>query len=953
MNDAPTDGDEAHAVIEDTPLIVSASSADGLLHNTVDIDGATPTILSYKIAGINGTQAVGSDVVIAGVGTLKINSDGSYVFTPVANYTGLIPVVTYTMTDGTATDISTLTLTMTPVNDPPVDGNEAHKVILNTTLAVSATDSGGLLRNATDVEGDTLTITGYTIPGVTGTQAVGTPVTIPGVGTITINSDGAYSFTPAANYTGAIPVITYTVSDGVDTDTSTLTLTMDPVVSIAATDPTAVEGTPNSTLVFTVTQSKPSTLDTSIIVTLNLGAVEAADIESVVTYVDAAGQPATTTVAALIQGLALTIPATPDGSAPWSPVFTITATQDNIYEVSEALTMNLALAQGETDATLGTDTATGTIYDEDSTTRSQIDPAVGNEQGDKPVVSIAATDPTAVEGTPNSTLVFTVTQSNISTLDTTVLVKGTLNAIVVGDIASISYTDASGSVVNLTTTAQITSFFTTGVTVKIPAGSMTAPVITFTAVTDTTLELSESFSVGISRPVNATLGTPSATGTIYDIFTDNDESVTTPEDTPILANVIDTALASIPGVSLTSFTVTGVLGTFNAGQTATISGVGTITIAANGAYTFTPVANWSGVVPTITYTLTDGGSNEQSDLLITVIPVNDPPVAVDDRYTMLVDGGVVTLTPLTLAADSDPDGDTLSVTSINGTTLTPGAAQIITVTNGTVNVAANGTMTFTPDAGFTGTVTFPYVISDSHGGTATANEFITVKPVDAQRVYNHVPTPPPPVQQNRVSENKPAPVTHHNNERFIEKRPLELGQYEFHTVVLNFNGQFGGINQFSPPTVESTLTRDDLEYSNHTPYYQFDRVGDEVRNAQRSIDAKLADTNKAAFASRGLKSESDVVARALGNQVPQAAKFGQPETWAKANLNAIKTSKDSSSNNESATTNRLTLADNMKVSDKDSQAGSKNHHSPTKKIGFVGKSSLANQIQTVMNFKTR
>ena len=117
---------------------------------------------------------------------------------------------------------------MVPVNDPPVDGDEINTVTEDTTLTVSA--AGGLLVNASDIDGGALTITGYAIDGITGTQPVGSGVAIAGVGTITINADGSYSFAPAPDYAGAIPVITYTVSDGAGgTDTSTLSLTMVPV----------------------------------------------------------------------------------------------------------------------------------------------------------------------------------------------------------------------------------------------------------------------------------------------------------------------------------------------------------------------------------------------------------------------------------------------------------------------------------------------------------------------------------------------------------------------------------------------------------------------------------------------------------------------------------------------------------------------------------------------------
>ena len=54
--------------------------------------------------------------------------------------------------------------------------------------------------------------------------------TISGKGDLTINADGTYSFVPVANYNGSVPVVTYTVSDGVGaTVDSTLTITVDAV----------------------------------------------------------------------------------------------------------------------------------------------------------------------------------------------------------------------------------------------------------------------------------------------------------------------------------------------------------------------------------------------------------------------------------------------------------------------------------------------------------------------------------------------------------------------------------------------------------------------------------------------------------------------------------------------------------------------------------------------------
>ena len=235
-NDAPVDGDETNAVTEDTPLNVVDGSPQDLLANATDADGNPLTITGYTIAGIPGTQAVGAPVAIPGVGTVTLNANGSYSFTPAANYTGAIPLITYTVSDGQGgTDTSTLQLSMVPVNDAPVDGDETNTVTEDTPLNVADGSPQDLLANATDVDGNPLSITGYTIAGIAGTQAVGAPVAIPGVGTVTINANGSYSFTPAPNYIGAIPLITYTVSDGAGgTDTSTLQLSMVP-----ANDPPA------------------------------------------------------------------------------------------------------------------------------------------------------------------------------------------------------------------------------------------------------------------------------------------------------------------------------------------------------------------------------------------------------------------------------------------------------------------------------------------------------------------------------------------------------------------------------------------------------------------------------------------------------------------------------------------------------------------------------------------
>ncbi len=156
--------------------------------------------------------------------------------------------------------------------------------------------------------------------------------------------------------------------------------------------------------------------------------------------------------------------------------------------------------------------------------------------------------------------------------------------------------------------------------------------------------------------------------------------------------------------------------------------IGVLTLNSDGSYSFVPAADFNGTVPTVDYTVTDNdGGTASSTLDIVITPVNDAPIAVNDSYTVNEDESIA-LNPL--KGDSDIDGDTLSIININGTALTPGVAQSITVDNGVVKIDINGAITFTPEANFNGQVEFDYTISDGKGGTDTATETITVTAVN-------------------------------------------------------------------------------------------------------------------------------------------------------------------------------------------------------------------------------
>lgn len=126
--------------------------------------------------------------------------------------------------------------------------------------------------------------------------------------------------------------------------------------------------------------------------------------------------------------------------------------------------------------------------------------------------------------------------------------------------------------------------------------------------------------------------------------------------------------------------------------------------------TYTPDAGYYGT-DTFTYEAIDSHGAVSNTATVT-ITVNGLPVAQNDA-TSTNQGTAVSID--VLHNDSDPDGDSLTVT---GTSNGPA--------HGSVTVNGDNTITYTPDFGYTGSDSFDYTISDGHGGTATATVTITV-----------------------------------------------------------------------------------------------------------------------------------------------------------------------------------------------------------------------------------
>lgn len=136
-----------------------------------------------------------------------------------------VETFTYVLADGRGgLATKTLILTITGTNSVPVVN------YFNTSTPVNVTATGNLIFNyAFDYE-TTPTVLSYTINGISGTKLAGATTTIPSTGDLTINANGDYTFVPVTDFTGAVPLITYTITDGVNNVPAYLTLAVTPLV---------------------------------------------------------------------------------------------------------------------------------------------------------------------------------------------------------------------------------------------------------------------------------------------------------------------------------------------------------------------------------------------------------------------------------------------------------------------------------------------------------------------------------------------------------------------------------------------------------------------------------------------------------------------------------------------------------------------------------------------------
>ena len=674
VNDAPVATDDTADTDEDTAKDIS------VLGNDTDVNGDSLSVSS-----------VGS----AGHGTVTNNNDGTINYTPNANYNGP-DSFSYTVSDGNGgTDTADVSITVTAVNDAPDAVNDSA-----TTAEDTATDII-VLTNDTDVEGDSLSVSG---------SSQGTN------GTVSENDDGTIKYTPNANYNGS-DSFTYTVSDGNGgTDTATVNLTVNGVndAPVAVADANSVAEDQS------LSATAPGVLDNDEDVdSSSLKAVLVDDVDSGELTLNTDGSYTYTPDANFNGEDSFTYKAN-DGSLESNEVtvtITLTAVNDApVAAIDEKTTpedtpVYIDVLSNDTEG--AANEGSQTLY-----VKSVADPANGTAQ-------------IVTEDGPNKGKILYTPDENYHGSDT------------------FTYEVCDDGTPEQCTTKDAT----VNVTVSAVNDAPTANAQTVTTNEDTSKEITLSgndvdgdnlsYSV-VSGPTHGTLSgtganltyTPDENYNGSDSFTykANDGSL---DSDPATVNITVTAVNDAPVAKDDSYstnedtqlniTAPGVLGNDTDVDSASLTAAkvlnsgpahGTLTLNADGSFTYTPDANFNGS-DSFTYKASDGSlASSTATVNITVTAVNDAPTVTLASGGSCSTGTTGVSGTMNLAlADVDSSGVlTLSATSSN--------QALVPVAN--IKFGGSGadrTVGITPAAKKSGSATITITASD---GTATSTTTIRV-----------------------------------------------------------------------------------------------------------------------------------------------------------------------------------------------------------------------------------
>ena len=689
INDPPVAVDDTATTDEDQQIDID------VLANDSDVDGnLDPTSVSVVNGPANGAISVNP-------------MTGIITYTKSGDFNGSDSFTYEVCDDGTPLPAecatATVSITIDPVNDPPVA--DANAVTTDEDTAVTITLTGS------DIDGDPLTF------------AVATPPGNGSVGTITqlTQTSASVTYTPNTDFNGA-DSFTFTANDGtVDSAPAMISLTVNPINDPPTADSGAATTDEDLPVTITLTggdidadpltfaiATGPANGSLSVITLIN-------DTTAEVTYTPAADFNGTDsftfsvndgTVASAPATIALTVnpvndpPVADAGTASTDEDIAVTITLNGSDVEGDALTF--AIVTGPGNGALGAITQIN-----DTSAEVTYTPATDFNGADS--FTFTANDGT-VDSAP-ATISLTVNpindpptaDSGAATTDEDLPVTITLTG---GDIDAdpLTFAIATGPANGSLSVITLINDTTAEVTYTPAADFNGSDSFTFTT-NDSTVD---SAPATIALTVNPVNDPPAA----------NDSTATTEED---VAVTITLTGSDIDGDPLT-FAIAG--GPTN-GALGTITQINDTT----AEVTYTPTTGFSGS-DSFTYTASDGTvASAPATISITVTPGNAPPVANTAAPSTDEDAPVV----ITLTG-SDADGDPLTFAIATG----PGNGALSAITP--VD-ATSAQVTYTPSANFFGSDNFTFTVNDGTDTSSAATVSLTVNAVnDPPTVVAHALT---------------------------------------------------------------------------------------------------------------------------------------------------------------------------------------------------------------------
>ncbi len=672
-NDAPvitSDGSGATASInvpENTTAVTTV--------NVSDVDASDSQ--SYLLSGVDASL-----FSIDASGNLSFNTAPDFEEPHDANADGIYQVTVTTTDSEGATDSQDLTITVTNVDEAPVpiaDSNSATEAGGNVTGNVLGNDTYegvATVTNVTDDDGDTITI--------------GAAFTTDAGGTLTINSDGSYSYTPPVQ--GDVPpgglteVFTYTVADG-DGDTAQSTLNIfvnnnDQPVSAVADSANAAEAgaaVTGNVISNDTAQDAPATINTAV-----------DDDGDTITI----GTAFTTDA-----GGSLILNS--DGSYSYTPPPQGSVPPGGLTEV---FTYTVSDVDGDTDQA----TLTIVVLDNDLAPIVSNDSASATEGGTVSTGNIFAND--LIGDGPGSVISVTDDDGDIVPVGSPFTTDngGTLT---INSNGTYSYTPPAQGAVGV---SGLTEIFT--ITLADADGDTASSSLTFT-VANNDLPVSPQGDTNTAKEAG-----PAVSGNV--LTNDN-----IPDGGGSVVSVSNAGGGNIP------------LGT----QFTTANG-GKLTINANGSYTYTPPPQGSvptaGLSESFTYTVRDADGDTNQAVLNILVTDNDlTPTATPDTRTVAEGGAAVTGNVRTNDVFPDGVGPVTAAVDDDGHTITIGSA-FTTDAGGILIINSNGSYSYTPPA--LGTVptaglteVFTYTVTDADGDAVQSTLTLTVNNTDTQIIANN------------------------------------------------------------------------------------------------------------------------------------------------------------------------------------------------------------------------